>query len=320
MTEVRSRFKGPLLIILSFTVSAGLVIWLIARMDFTRAIHLLRQAQWQWLALAVCLAGLIPLCGACRWVGVVRAHDHLKFPVTAACRAVMFSYALNSFLPSKAGDFAKAFYFRNDGGISLGLGAVILERLADLLILGALGIAGGLLSWNFWGITVGVVLFFGSSLAFTVILFLNEIQFPLPARWQAKSAEWSRLFSRWLKKPGSVALTLGGSLANWVLAGLIVCTLATALTGSSDWGYLLAVFPLAVLAGLVPITVGGLGTRDSAFVILLAGHLTTEGATLVALGYTVLAYWLIGLLGVPVALREIVAFLRSRPGERWRPE
>jgi len=70
----------------------------------------------------------------------------------------------------------------------------------------------------------------------------------------------------------------------------------------------------AVLAGLVPITVGGIGTWDSAFVILLTGHLTTEGATLVALGCTVLAYWLIGLLGVPVALREIVAFLRNRPG------
>lgn len=312
---MRFSFRDRLSIILSIAVSAGLVTWLITRMDFTRAIDLLRQAQGHWLVLAVCLAVLIPFCSTCRWVGVVRTHDDLKFPVTLAWRGVMFSYALNSFLPSKAGDFAKAFYFRNTGGISLGVGAVILERLVDLLILGIFGMIGGLLSLNIWGIAVGVVLFFGSALAFTVILFLKEIKFPLPESWRVKSAEWSRLFRRWLQNPGSVALTLGGSLANWGLAGLIICTLATSLTGTSDWGYLLSVFPLAVLAGLVPITVGGIGTRDSAFVILLTGHLTTEAATLVALGYTALAYWLIGLLGVPVALREIVAFLRNRPGQ-----
>lgn len=310
---MKFSIRGRLFIILSFAVSVGLVTWLIARMDFTQAVHLLRQAKGRWLVVAAGLACLIPVCGACRWVGVVRSHDDLHFPVTLAWRGVLFSYTLNAFLPSKAGDFAKAFYFRRYGGMTLGVGAVILERLSDLLILGGLGMAAGLFSHHAWGTAAGTVLFFGSILAFTVILFLKEIRLPVPEAWKARSAEWSGLFRRWMNKPGSVVMTLGGSLANWGLAGLIVCTLAASLTGTSDWGYLLAVFPLAVLAGLVPVTVGGLGTRDSAFVILLAGHLTTEGATLVALGYTVLTYWLIGLLGVPVALRETAAFLRSRP-------
>ena len=283
-------------------------------MDLARCVCLLRQAQWHWLVLAICLAGLIPLCGTCRWAGVVRAQNYHKFPVTVAWRAVMFSHALNSFLPSKTGDFAKAFYFRNNGGISLGMGAIILERLADFLILGALGITGGLISVTFWGIAVGAVLFFGSALAFTVILFLKEIKFPLPKGWHTRLGGWSQLFRQWLKKPSSVGLTLGGSLANWGVAGIIVCALASSITGANDWGYLLAIFPLAIVAGLVPVTLSGLGTRDSAFVILLTGHLTTEGATLVALGYTLVAYWLVGLLGVPVALREIVAFFRSRSG------
>jgi uncharacterized membrane protein YbhN (UPF0104 family) len=311
---VTPLIRGRMTILLSISVSAGLVTWLVARMDLARAAHLLSLAHWRWLALAVCLAGLIPPCATCRWVGVVRAHDPLRFSVTMAWRAVMFSFALNSFLPSKTGDFAKAFYYRKNGGISLGLGAVILERLADLFILGGLGITGGLLSLHFWGITVGGALFFGSALVFAVILYAREIGIPLPEAWQAKSAEWSGLFCRWLKRPASVWMTLGGSLANWGAAGLIVCCLANSLPGAPDWGYLLAVFPLAILAGLIPITVGGLGTRDSAFVILLAGHLTTEGATLVALGYTVLAYWLLGLCGVPVAIREMTAFLRSRSG------
>jgi glycosyltransferase 2 family protein len=309
---LKFNLQSRLSVILSVAVSAGLITWLIGRMDLARAVDLLQQARAQWLFLAVCLAMLIPFCGTCRWIGVVRAHDNVKFPLMKAWRGVMLSYALNSFLPSKTGDFAKALYFRKAGGISLGVGAVVLERLVDLLVLGTLGITAGLVSMNYWGITVGLILLLGTTLAFIVILFLNETKIPLPEEWKARSVKWALFFGRWLNDPGSVALTVGGSLANWSLAGLIFCALVTSLTGTYNWGYLLAVFPLAILAGLVPFTVSGIGTRDSAFVVLLTGHLTTEGATMVALCYTVLAYWLIGLLGVPVALKEIIAYLRGR--------
>ncbi len=223
----------------------------------------------------------------------------------------MCSYVLNAFLPSKAGDFTKAVYFRNYGGISLGVASVVLERLADLWVLGAIGIAGGLMSTTPWGVSVGMILLGGSAAAFVAISFFKELKLPLPCRWQIAAAEWSRLFRRWARDPGSASMTLMGSLATWCLAGFIVCSLATSLTNEIEWGYLLATFPLAVLAGLIPITIGGVGTRDSAFVILLTGHLTTEGAILVSLGYTILTYWLIGLLGLPILLREIGAFLKN---------
>jgi len=88
---MKFSFRNRLSVILSFTVSAGLVTWLITRMDFTRAIDMLRQAQGHWFVPAVFLAVLIPFCSTCRWVEVVRVHDDLKYPVTLAWRGVMFS-------------------------------------------------------------------------------------------------------------------------------------------------------------------------------------------------------------------------------------
>jgi hypothetical protein len=58
-------------------------------------------------------------------------------------------------------------------------------------------------------------------------------------------------------------------------------------------------------------TIGDLGTRDSAFVILLSGYLTTAAATQVGLGYTVLAYWFVGFIGLPVVTREVIVYVKT---------
>jgi glycosyltransferase 2 family protein len=311
--EVTFRHKSHISALLSFFISAGLLTFLITRMDFSKAAQLLRQAQWRWLLLAACLAALIPFTGTCRWLGILRAHGNFNLPITQAWRAVMCSFVFNVFLPSKAGDFSKAVYVRNygNGGISLGVGSVILERLVDLWMLGLFGVAGGIISSTPWGIFVGVLLMIGSTTVFVVISLCKKL--PLPDSWQTRLAEWSHLFLKWARDLGAISMTLFGSFATWCLAGLIVCSLVTSLRSGTQWAYVLAIFPLAILAGLIPVTISGIGTRDSAFVIMLTGRLSTEGATLVSLGYTFLAYWLVGLLGMPILLREIGVFLKNRP-------
>ena len=76
-------------------------------------------------------------------------------------------------------------------------------------------------------------------------------------------------------------------------------------------GFAYAVFPLAILAGLVPVTVSGIGTRDAAFVALLGSQMSSEQATLVGLGYTLFAYWFLSLVSFPVVAWQVVAFLRG---------
>ena len=95
------------------------------------------------------------------------------------------------------------------------------------------------------------------------------------------------------------------------LAGFVVYALSVSLETDLNFFYLLGVFPLVVFAGLMPLTGSGIGTRDSARVILLSKHLPTEEATLVGFGYTVLGYWLLALIGLPAMLREVVTYFRT---------
>ena len=68
--------------------------------------------------------------------------------------------------------------------------------------------------------------------------------------------------------------------------------------------------PLALLAGVVPVTISGIGTRDGVFLGLLKDHAPGPAILAASFLYTALAYWFLGLLGI------LVAFLTRMRGAR----
>ncbi len=302
----------------SVCVSGGLVFWLLSRMDLAAAQETLRNAQTGWLVVAFCLTALMPVLATVRWLGVLRAQEAARhFSPWHALRAVMMANVLNSLLPSKAGDLIKAVYLRQHGGLTVGVGTVVLERLVDLGVLGALGLVGALVSGVPWGLVTGLVLVGGVALALTIMglgVFPGKRRFPKKIVNLVDSA--SEVFRKWWADPIAIAMTVGGSLLHWNLAGLTVCSLVAAFGGGVGWAHAYSIFPLALLAGLVPATMSGVGTRDVAFVQLLQSSLPLEQATLVGLGYTLFNYWLLSLLCLPAVGLEIVRMWKKMGNDR----
>jgi hypothetical protein len=81
------------------------------------------------------------------------------------------------------------------------------------------------------------------------------------------------------------------------------------------WAAVAARVPIAILAGLVPLTFAGVGTRDAALVVLLGPLVGADVAA--ALGVLFLLRYLVpGLLGVPLlprVLRATASLARGRP-------
>ena len=306
--------------LISVLVSAGLIIWLLSRIDLAQTSRLLFQADWRWLLFAALLTCALPFTSVYRWLGVLRAQKtRLPFPV--ALRAVMMANVLNSFLPSKSGDVAKAVYLREYGGLSRGTGTVILERLVDLAVLGALGLLGLLVDGSLWGLVAGAGLLGGVLVIFLIVTLLPVKKLPLPGKVVHILEDLRSVFRRWLGHPAAIAQTLGGSVLTWSLGGLTVYALAQAFGTGLGLGFAYAIFPLAILAGLVPVTVSGIGTRDAAFVALLSSQMSAEQATLVGIGYTLFAYWFLSLISFPVVAWQVLAFLRGeQPREASQPQ
>lgn len=312
---IRAQKRRAMLGLASACVSAGLVAWLVTRIDGAAARALLREASVPWLLAAVGITLLFPLTSAWRWLGVLRAQPELRLPFTVALRAVMIANVLNSLLPSKAGDIMKAVYLRRRVGLTAGVGTVVLERLVDLAVLGAMGVAGWALGGAAWGLGVGLGLVTAVTGVLAALLMLPHTPLPLPERVRSKALGFSAVFVAWLRCPAAIVQTLAGSVATWGLCGLLVCALAAALRLDLAWSFAFSVYPLALLAGLVPLTISGVGTRDAAFVALLGTHVSLEAATLVGLGYTLFAYWLLSLICLPAVYREIQALVVPQPKE-----
>ena len=296
----------------SLVVSVSLLTMLIMRIDLERAMVVLRLVKWQWLLAATIMVGILPFSSALRWQGVLRAYGNTRMPFGRSVRAVMMANVLNSFLPSKGGDLAKAVYLRKQVGLSIGFGTVFVERLVDLMVLGFLGAIAQTVNHNSgWGAKGGwFLLLFVFFLV--VILLLPVGALPIPKKISSIYHDTKQLFRNWLKNPVAVIQTLAGSIITWCIGGSIVLALTRSFAADLNPSHIYAIYPTAVIAGLIPITVSGIGTRDSAFVILLSSYLPSEEATLVGIGYTIIAYWLLSLISFPVVSREITKYLRKK--------
>lgn len=296
---------------LSVSVSLCLIIFLLSRINFADIKDIFYQSNKFFLLYAVLITLCIPIASAIRWKGVIRAQN-INLSIWTAIRAVLMANVLNSFLPSKGGDVVKALYLKNKG-ISIGLGTVILERMIDLFVLGILGIIGFVVSNTIWGFWIGLILIIGVSSIISIIIIIPVYKLPVSNTLKLKFNDFSKVFSLWIKNPFAIIQTFLSSCIVWFCAGYSVVFLCIAFNTEVTIGYSLSIFPLCILAGLFPLTLSGIGTRDAAFIhfFVLVG-VSIEIATMIGFGYTILAYWLLSLISFPVIAVQSIRILKSR--------
>ena len=62
----------------------------------------------------------------------------------------------------------------------------------------------------------------------------------------------------------------------------------------------IAVVPIAILVGMLPVTIAGVGTRDLAIVKLFSGYATTSASISIGILFFLLRYWVLALIGLPL--------------------
>lgn len=244
-----------------------------------------------WAAVALFVPQTI--VSALRWRALVA-------PLTSisrldAIRHTLAASAWNLVVPSKLGDLSKAAWLTNldARGKAAAAGLVVAEKIADLVALAVLCGAG----WVGAGRPIVGAGLLGGCLV-------------LGGMWSAGA---TRRHRPW-------AVLAAWSLPLWVLhvtqIGLVLLA-AGAQTTCFDISLRV---PLAIIAGLVPLSWCGLGFRDAALVGLFAG--AAPPATLAAVGLLTLARYLVpGAAGIPLVLTAppvdtTVPFSRgsSKPG------
>lgn len=283
----------------------GVIWW---QVDLAAIGAAMADANPWWLAAG--LATIIPLTlvTALRFGMLTRTRIGL-WPAT---RLILGASTLNLVLPSKLGDLAKGLVLSGRYGfdMKLAVAIVVMERSLDMAALLFWGVLA--LLWVGWGngwlmlaaagtgglLLLLVLLLSPLRIASRMIAFAGRIAPGRIGRWLTGfAAEWQEAV-RWFwsdrKRVAGVAavslLIWGGHLAQfWLFAQAL---------GHVPFLDNMAFATLAILAGLLPFTMAGIGTRDAAILFLYAPFLTPGAAAVLGVLAT-LRYLLPAIAGLP---------------------
>lgn len=297
--------------LISVAVSVALLVFIYWRIDIGKIWGVLSTVHPVWLSAALgILAGPL-LLSAWRLERMVPKSVGIGF--AESLRLILCASVLNTFLPSKAGDLAKSWFFRQRGHLagSLALAMVLFEKACDMLALlvwcvfGLVMISGGgvvlLVLGLFVGGGLGAGLLMLSSLRFARLLF-GAARSSLPPRFGDKiggiEESWSEMHSYFWADRGRLALLAVVSLAIWMIHLVSVWLFIRSLGVAVPVVDSLALTPLSLLAGLLPLTFAGIGTRDAAVLYFYQDYLSAPQCAAVGVFMTV-RYLVLGIAGLP---------------------
>ena len=271
--------------LLSLAISFGILFIIWRSVDAARVLAVFRDADRMWLAASLLAAVPLTIATATRFAMLSRS----PIPFGASLRLILSASTLNAVLPSKMGDIAKSWVLAQKYGFPAGraVSLVVFEKMMDM---------AALLLWGmfalFWTAGTDWLLWLFTAAVAGLFLLLALMMAPFPLA--RKPLDWiiARL-------PHKISVKLAGFMDEWVTMtdwfwSRRTRAIATLLFSIALWGAHLCQFwlftkavhatvplidnlafaTLSILAGLVPLTMAGIGSRDAAIIQLYQGWLS----------------------------------------------
>jgi uncharacterized protein (TIRG00374 family) len=280
------------------------------KIDIHRLGDVLAKTEPRYLALS--LGMVVPLTLLTAWRLQILAPARTNISFVEANRLILVASVLNMVLPSKMGDVAKAYFMKNEGVSSqLTLSLIIFEKTADMLSL-LFWCALGLLFYPrkdaiFWTLAAIVIIGLIAGIALLALQRVANSAFKLIGKIDKKrsfESGWKEMQKFFWSDKQRVAAVSTMSIFIWFLHLLQIWLFILALRAHAPFVAALALAPLAILAGLLPLTFAGIGTRDAALIVLYQPYFGAPVAA--ALGLLCTTRYLIpALAGLPFLHRYV---------------
>lgn len=279
-TEGTTPAKKVVLLLLKVAVSSALVALVLRAAGPQNILAHLRAMDLRFFLLASALhLGILGLA-ALRW-GILLGGRHRYRRLLSLCLIGSF---FNNLLPGAVGgDALKMYYLYQDtreGGRSIA--SVFMDRYMGYLALLTIGLAAGIIAFRelaVIGMQWVTPLMFLAFLAVSAVVFGMQV-----GRRFSSVADFYEFFHTTLRDRAVLAKTYGISLAIQTLSVLSVACVALGVGAMPSLASLFVFVPVIISVMAVPVSISGLGLRESAFVLLfgLAG-IPTEAAA--AIGF-----------------------------------
>ena len=312
--------------ILSIVVSLlilGVLYW---KIDVQKLVAVFHHCNLFWLSISILMN--LPLIVFSAWRLKLLVPDSGAMGLGESTRLILISSVLNVVLPSKMGDIAKAFFMTEKGRLSksLAFALVIFEKSCDMLSL-LLWCTGALLFFSgksgyLWVFTfvIALSLVLGSLVLYSrrcAAFVFSTLAAIAPGKVRSKIAllqeSWRELQTYCRENTYRFNAIVLGSVFIWFLHLLQIWFFILTVNAWTPFWTNLALSPLAILAGLLPLTFAGVGTRDAAIIVLYKAYLPAAAAA--ALGLLCTSRYLIpALVGLPFLNRHLGTYFGKLRG------
>lgn len=302
-SKVRARLFSALRLVASVAILAVLI----PRVHLSAVLRL-HTMGWLIAAVVVTFAGVV--LSAVRWQRVLAALE-LHAPIPSLLSHYLASLFVGNVLPSTVGgDVLRVTRLSASNGDTPGTTAsVVIERLTGWVVLPVLTLFAVVSNPGLREEApqaVGLCVLIAMSTLTGLVLVLVAAAHPrLGGRFTAADG-WRRFtgaihlgLDRFRRRPALAVEVLTAGFAYQLAVMLGAFFAAKALGIDVGWTAILAFFPVVAIIQVIPVTIGGLGTREGSLVLLL-GALGVASADAIALGLLFYGVNLVvSLLGAP---------------------
>ncbi len=262
------------------------------KLDFRKLLDILDHANWLLVLLSIGLIVLFVAVKSGRWRAILQTYG-INLSLGQAWRIYAIGLGAGQFTPGQAGDVIKAWYLKAMGyPLSAALLSTVVDRLFDVVMLGLLTLEGVIIFWQSMSgnLPIVIALIVGSAIAL-VALGIRPVRERL---WQivmsrlnkGKAADEAAPAAEVLHHRRAFAIACLLTVASFAVSITRVWLMCAAVNLYFDPLQIIGINALTTAAALIPISVGGIGTRDllliGLFGILKPGINATEYAVAVS--------------------------------------
>ncbi len=317
---MKSKHAKQIKLLIALLGSALMMTYVLNRIEWITVVELFREMN-PYLMFAGMLF-FIPqfIIFALRWQVLCRKKTSLS--LWDSLRVLFASSAVNLILPSKAGDLSKVVFMKQRFSLDLtfGAAAAVFEKLLDVGALSAVALTAALLA----GVDRPIFMFYlliitVTAGCFTLILgvgifFRTSNSGLTEGRNDALKTKLHELrrFICDILMSGDMPRLAALSLTAWFFQCFQFCLMFWAFGSTLQVTRIISLVPAAILAGTLPISISGIGSRDTALLHLFLPFEQESLIAAVGVAATV-RYLLPCIVGIPF----LYVFLFE---EKKRPE
>jgi uncharacterized protein (TIRG00374 family) len=283
-------------LVISITIAIFYIIF--SKIDFWSVVEVLSHVDLFYLFIALLLMITYLSITAKRWQTILETMDY-KLQYKECFYVMMGAQPIASITPSKSGDIAKAYYLRDSIPVSKTIGSILTERMFDFFTLLLFFLIGTLFSKRYELVGIALVILTCIIAIFLPIYAGFSFHLPMKQSWNEKIQNLTLSMKLVTKDKKVVSTVMFYSFTFWFLSVVQILTFFYALGINLPLAFAMANIPIVIFIGYIPITLGGMGTRDAAIVFLFSDY--AEPSILLGVGilFSVFRYLLPSLLGIP---------------------